>query len=124
MNWFTLFVLLNALLVTLLAMNVSRLRMTLKIANGDGDNKVMRRAIRAHANGVEHTLLFGLIAAAAALEQVAGGLQGGLVIGFTVSRVMHAYGMLAPAFRFRQIGAGICYLFELAGILVLAAALF
>lgn len=124
MSWFSLFVVIHALLVTLLAMNVSRLRMTLKIANGDGDDKRMRRAIRAHANAVEHVLIFGLVMAAIALEQVAGAAQATLVCGFALSRLLHAYGMLAPRFRFRQVGAGICYLIELAGIVVLGAALF
>ncbi len=119
MIWFSLFVLVHALLVTLLALHVSRLRVTLRIANGDGEDRRMRRAIRAHANAVEHVLIFGLLMVALALEQASATMQALLVVGFAVSRLLHAYGMLAPAFRFRQVGAGLCYLFELAAIALL-----
>lgn len=46
------------LLVTLLAMNVSMLRMRHKVSLGDGGNKALTRAIRAHANALEHSLPF------------------------------------------------------------------
>lgn len=59
--WFIVFAAINGLLVTLLAMNVSYNRMTLKIANGDGGDVDMRKAIRAHGNAVEHCLLFGMM---------------------------------------------------------------
>ena len=39
-----------------------------------------------------------------------------LAYGFLLGRALHAYGMLAPAFRLRQAGAGITYLFELVAI--------
>ncbi len=123
MNWFSLYVLIHALLVTLLAMNVSRLRITLRIANGDGDNRQMRAAIRAHGNAVEHVLIFALPVLALALQPASAVLLATLVLGFALARVLHAAGMLVPVFNFRRIGALLTYLLELVAIIALAIAL-
>ena len=65
--WFGIFVSANVLLTTLLALNVSLTRIRLKIANGDGDNIEMKKAIRAHGNNVEHVPIFGLVVLALVL---------------------------------------------------------
>lgn len=119
MTWFSIYVAMHALLVTLLALNVSRLRVSLRIANGDGEEPRMRRAMRAHGNAVEHVLLYGMLVLALALEGAGNALMALLVIGFAVSRILHAVGMLRPDFRFRRVGAGAAYLFELVAILAL-----
>lgn len=123
MTWFALFVIIHASLVTLLAMNVSRLRMTLKIANGDGGDKRMKAAIRAHGNAVEHVLLFSLPLLALVLLGAGDALLAVLVLGFAVARILHALGMLRSIFNFRRIGAGIAYLWELLAIGALAVQL-
>src|SRR5690606_32705613 len=113
--YFHAYVAVGILLVTLLAMNVSRLRMKLKIGNGDGGNVEMKKAIRAHMNQLEHVLPFGLVVLALAQMQAAEALLAVLVVGFLGGRLLHAYSMLAAQFRFRQLSAGVTYLFELVG---------
>ncbi|TJY64950.1 glutathione S-transferase [Sinimarinibacterium sp. CAU 1509] len=123
MQWFGLFVLFNVLLLTLLAMNVSRLRLQERVANGDGGLISLKKAIRAHLNGVEHVVVYALVILALSLLRASPTLQAVLVIGFSLARVLHAYGMLAVAFNARRIGAGATYLFELFGLATLAATL-
>jgi uncharacterized membrane protein YecN with MAPEG domain len=123
MQWFGIFVLFNVLLLTLLAMNISRLRMQERVANGDGGLLSLKKAIRAHLNGVEHTVVYALVILALALMQVSPKVMATLVIGFSVSRLLHAYGMLASAFDIRRVGAGTTYLFELMGLAALATVL-
>ena len=123
MSWFYLYVLLHTLLVTLLAMNVSRLRMQLRIANGDGGDARMRKAIRAHGNAMENVLLFSMPVLALAFAGASDALLAILVLGFAVARVLHAAGMLASQFRFRQVGAGLTYLLELLGVAAVAGVL-
>ncbi len=123
MQWFGLFALFNVLLLTLLAMNVSRLRMQERVANGDGGLVSLKKAIRAHLNGVEHAVVYALVILALALLQASPKLLAPLVIGFSLARVLHACGMLTVAFNARRIGAGATYLFELLGLAALAATL-
>ena len=61
MDWFKFYVFANVLIITLLALNVSRLRMFERVANGDGGKVSLKKAIRAHANGVEHVMPYGLV---------------------------------------------------------------
>lgn len=120
MDYFYGYVAASMLLVTLLAMNVSRLRMKLRIGNGDGNNVEMKKAIRAHMNHLEHSLPFGLIVLALAQMGSATSLLAVLVVGFLASRLVHVYSMLATQFRFRQLSAGTTYLFEVVGCLAIA----
>lgn len=117
--WFYLFTALNIILLTLLAVNVSRVRMQERIPNGDGDNVAMKRAIRAHGNGVEHVGIFGLLILALCFTRSAPALLGTLVIGFTLARVAHAWGMLGGPFDARRLGAAATFLLELLGALAL-----
>ncbi len=122
--WFTLFIGLNGLLLTLLGMNVSRCRMKHRVGNGDGGVAELRHAIRAHGNAVEHCLLFALLLLALCMQGNASGLTGFLVIAFTGVRVLHALSMLQARFKLRQLTAGGTYALELmASLLVLAQAL-
>ena len=118
--WFQLYACMNGLMVTLLALNVSRLRIRERVGNGDGDRPVMKRAIRAHGNGVEHVTVFGLCLLALELGTASTPLLATLVIGFTLCRALHAAAMLCSRFDFRRIAAGGTYLFELAAIGALA----
>jgi len=114
--WFNLFVFLNVALLIILAMNISRIRIKEKIANGDGGNVIMKKAIRAHGNGVEHVMVAGLTVLALEFGQAPAAFMATVVLGFSVSRILHAYGMLAPNFNSRRAGAAGSYFFEIFGI--------
>ncbi|MDD3765279.1 MAG: MAPEG family protein [Nevskiales bacterium] len=119
MSVFAVYVLCTGLLVTLLALNVSRMRIRLRIANGDGGNVLMKSAIRAHANAVEHVTIQGLIVLALELRQITALPLAVVAGGFCIARLLHAWGMLGHAFQLRRIGAGGTYLAELGGLLLL-----
>ena len=122
--WFTLFAGLHGLLLTLLAMNVSRCRIKYRVGNGDGEVRELKQAIRAHGNAVEHSLLFALLVLALCIQGQGAGLTGFLVIAFTGVRVLHALSMLQARFKLRQLTAGGTYALELmASLLVLTQAL-
>jgi len=101
-----LFAALLLLLVTLLAANVSVMRMRLKIPRGDGGDERMTRAIRAHGNALEHVLPFVLLLYF--YEQSPGGCAaairwfGGL---FLAARLGHAVGMLRGPFNLLRLSA-------------------
>ncbi len=82
------------LLITALAMNVTRLRFKLGVSLGDGGDKRLGRAVRAHGNALEHGLL---LAVALVLAEVAG-LPARWVVGvgwaILAARVAHAAGFL------------------------------
>jgi len=109
---------LNVLLVTLLAMHVSYRRMTERVPNSDGGKLVMKKAIRAHGNAVEHVTVFGIATLALSLASAPETLQAILVLGFTLTRLLHAGSMLVSAFGIRRLAAGLTYLFEIAAILM------
>lgn len=113
--WFGVFTFANTLLVALLAMNVSRLRIRERVANGDGGNIALKKAIRAHGNGVEHLVVVGFQVLALELGHASDAVVGVLVILFTVSRLLHALSMLGSRFRLRQISALGTYASELGG---------
>ena len=117
--WFQVFVGANVLIVTLLAMNVSRVRMREQVSLGDGGKPAVRNAVRAHANGVEHVAMFGLLVLALELAAAPTALLGTLVVAFTISRLLHPVGMFGTAFQMRRLGAGGTFLCELVGIVAL-----
>lgn len=84
---------LHVVLMVVLAARVAIFRYNAKIALGDGEDKVMRRRIRAHGNFIEYVPLALLMLA---LLEIAGvdarwlwGFGGTLLVG----RLMHAYGL-------------------------------
>lgn len=117
--WFITYVLVNASIVTLLALNVSYKRITLRVANGDGDKVEMKKAIRAHGNAVEHVSIFGLVVLSLALIQASPVVQGISVLSFSLARILHAVSMLTSAFNFRRVAAGLTYITELFGLVML-----
>ena len=103
-----LFAALYVLFIAGLSANVSRLRIREKVSLGDGGNKIMQKAIRAHGNAVENLLPFALLLLA--YEAQGGPPQWILGMGslFLITRVFHAWGMLgSKKFRFRRWGAGV-----------------
>lgn len=121
--WFGMLVLIHSALLIMLALNISRLRIQLKLPYGDGDNKDMKQAIRVHMNGVEHVPVFALLVLALTLLGVSSTWLGGFVIGFTLARLSHAYGMMARHFQLRRLGALLTYLSQLTAVGLLAALL-
>lgn len=119
--WFNAFVAFNVLLLTLLGINVSRVRVREQVANGDGDKPALRQAIRAHANGIENVTLFGLVLLALSVSRVPAAGMATLVILFSLARLLHAHGMLARNFTFRRIGAALTFTLELAAVALLVA---
>ena len=117
--WFVLFIALNGLLLLLLGVNVSRLRIKHKVAWGDGDNKVLMKAIRVHANGTEQVPMYGLLILALSFEKLSSLVLPALVIAFTLSRLVHSYGILFGKPIFRQEG-GAAITFALQSIAVIA----
>jgi len=94
-------------------MNVSRLRIKHRISLGDGGNKCLMAAIRTHGNSVEQLPLFALIILTLTLLSASTNLLASLVIGFTLARFSHAYGMLYRVFIARRIGSAFSYIFQL-----------
>lgn len=124
MYYFSLYAALGVLLITVLAMNVSRVRLQERIGNGDGGNKKLKKAIRAHMNTLEHILPYALLLFALTglgLEQEYMAI---LALGFIVVRCMHSYSMLWSVFRLRQLSAALTYVFELVACLTILFFLF
>lgn len=110
--WFSVFVATNALLLLVLAFNVSMLRMKHKISVGDGGNKELAKAIRTHANGTEQVPIFALLLLVLSYSQPWVLLLAALTMAFTLARLAHAYGMLFRGHLARRIGAGMTYLLQ------------
>jgi len=110
--WFSLLISINSLLVLALAINVSRLRIKHKVSLGDGDNKCLMAAIRAHCNALEQLPIFAIVMIALTFLGASTILLSTLVIGFSLARIFHAYGMLYRVFIARRIGAGFTYVFQ------------
>lgn len=121
MHVFQLYAAGGVLLITLLAVNVSRLRMRERIGNGDGGNRSLKAAIRAHMNALEHTLPVGLLVLALVQLQFNAAALAVFAGGFIAVRVGHAFSMLSQRFRLRQWTAGLSYLFELSGCVLVFA---
>ena len=123
MTYFYFYVAAGMLMLTLLAANVSRVRIQEKVAHGDGDNKRLKTAIRAHMNSLEQMLPYGFIVLVLAYQGTAGWLMGIMVIGFLLARVFFCYGFMNRKFKIRQITAGSSYLFQVLGCLIILVSL-
>jgi uncharacterized membrane protein YecN with MAPEG domain len=97
-----------ALLYTVLALQVGRLRQTNRASFGDNDSAQLRSAIRAHANFIEYVPIITLMVAM--LEMAgASALRVHLLMGaLLVSRLLHPLGMYAKSntlqFRVGRVG--------------------
>ena len=115
---FNLFIGLSVLLIVVLAINISRLRVKYNVANGDGNNKEIIKAIRAHMNSLEHVLPFSLLLYVLKSQSTAEIIFAILAFGFLIIRLLHSYSMLSSKFKLRQITAAATYFFELCGCIV------
>jgi hypothetical protein len=111
--WFSALVAINSLLILALAMNVSRLRIKHNISLGDGANKSLMAAIRSHCNAIEQLPIYATVILALTLLKAPEIALSTLVIGFSLSRFFHAYGMLNRFFLARRLGSGFTYIFQL-----------
>ncbi|MGH8453552.1 MAG: MAPEG family protein [Nevskiales bacterium] len=119
------FAVLILLLLTVLAMNTTRLRFSKARSTDPADKAVIGQASRAHGNTLEHSLPVLLLMF---FYEVNGGdIRSLCIVGtvFIVARLVYVYGMLKkPASKPMQLGAGATYLIELILIGMLAAKVF
>lgn len=111
---------LAALLLVLLSVRVIRLRRSQKVAIGDGENPLLRRAMRVQANFTEYAPLTLLLIAFAELQGVQAltiHLLGGFLI---IGRALHAFGVAQETekFRFRVFGMAMTLFVLIASALV------
>lgn len=112
------------LLLTLLAMNTTRMRFSKSRSTDPNDRDLIRRASRAHGNTLEHGLPVLLLMF---FYEVNGGdtrILCAIGVAFIVIRFVYVYGMLQ---RFGSLpmrtGAGLTYLLELVLLGLLASVL-
>lgn len=98
------------LLMIVLAMNVSRIRIKEKVSLGDGGIKPLIGAMRAHGNAFESIPI--IIILLFFYETQGGNPQVIWTIGvvYTISRFLHAWGMIGHNFLLRRLSAAINYL--------------
>ncbi|MDX1755709.1 MAG: MAPEG family protein [Marinobacter sp.] len=118
MNIYGIYLALAILLIVLLAMNISRLRISEKIANGDGGNRKLIKAIRAHMNTLEHIVPFSLLLFFLDSQSLSSLLFSSLAFGFLAIRFLHSYSMLSSKFRLRQMTAALTYFAEVVACLL------
>lgn len=82
-----------ALLLLVLAARVSLLRRRFKVGLGDGGEKVLQRAIRAHGNTVEWALPAILLLLIAELNRAPSLLLHLCGLAVLVGRLLHAFGL-------------------------------
>ncbi|WP_395055285.1 MAPEG family protein [Polaromonas sp.] len=93
-----------AMLLTVLSLNVSRLRLKYGVSYGDDGHRELTVAIRAHGNALEQSLLFAVLVLA--LHNQATGeaaLLAWLGAVFVLARVVHALAMFQRWLRLRQL---------------------
>ncbi len=108
-----LYIALLFILLTVLGMNVSRMRIKNQVSLGDGGNKAVRAAIRAHGNSVEHIVPFAvllLVYELSGAERAHVAWAGGL---FLAVRVGYAIALLGRVFRLRQVTAALSFAIEM-----------
>ncbi len=115
MNLFGIYHGLSVLLIVVLALNISRLSIAEKVANGDGGNKKIIKAVRAHMNSLEHILPFTLLLYFLYAQSISVLMITALSFGFLAIRILHSYSMLSSKFKLRQITAALTYFFEFIG---------
>jgi len=102
------------LLITCLALNVTRVRGIVHVSLGDGGNKRLGYAIRAHGNAVEHGLLLAVGLVLAELAGLPASWVVGLGWAILAARLAHAAGFLRLGARVSVPGVAVTYLLELA----------
>jgi uncharacterized membrane protein YecN with MAPEG domain len=93
-HWITpLYAGLLGLLLIVLSVKVTRHRRTLLVGIGDGGEKALARAIRAHGNLTEYAPIALILLAAVEIQGAPPFLVHGLGIALVLGRVLHAIGI-------------------------------
>ncbi|WP_252274109.1 MAPEG family protein [Pseudomonas subflava] len=109
-----------ALLLIALSLNVSRLRMRNQVAFGDGGKPDLVKAMRAHGNSLEQSLLFiVLLYLGEASGQIGGPLTAALGFAFIMLRLLYCAGLFARLLLLRQVSHALTMLVLLAVTLLL-----
>jgi uncharacterized membrane protein YecN with MAPEG domain len=109
-----------ALLLIGLSLNISRLRMRHQVAFGDGGKSDLIKAVRAHGNSLEQSVLFiVLLYLGEATGQIGGPLTAALGFAFIMLRVLFCTGLFARILLLRQASHALTMLVLLAVTLLL-----
>lgn len=104
-----------SLLLIGLSLNVSRLRMRHQIALGDGGQTDLLKAVRAHGNSLEQSVLFiVLLYLGETSGQISPALTTTLGFAFIMLRLLYCTGLLARLLLLRQVSHGLTMLVLLA----------
>jgi len=100
-----------ALVFVFLSVRTIQLRRRLRVAVGDGGDKVLARAMRVHANFAEYVPLALLLIYFVEMHTRFLMLVHGLGIALIVGRVLHAYGVsqVRENLIFRQVGMALTF---------------
>lgn len=93
----SLYAALCALLVLVLAARVALYRRSSRIGIGDGGDRVLARAVRAHANAIEYLPLALILLLLAELGGAHAWLLHGCGIALVAARILHAFGLSRSA---------------------------
>jgi uncharacterized membrane protein YecN with MAPEG domain len=109
-----------ALLLIALSLNISRLRMRHQVAFGDGGKPDLIKAVRAHGNSLEQSVLFiVLLYLGEATGQIGGPLTAALGFAFIMLRLLYCTGLFARILLLRQASHALTMLVLLAVTLLL-----
>ncbi|HEY2818541.1 MAG TPA: MAPEG family protein [Casimicrobiaceae bacterium] len=99
------------ILLIILALRISALRRRLKVGIGDGDDPVLARTIRVHANTVEWALPTLLLLVLAELNRAPPSLLHICGIALVIGRILHAFGLsrTSGASSGRFVGTGLTW---------------
>ncbi len=123
MSPFYLYVFLSMGLITLLALNISFSRIRFRIGLGDGGNLVIKKAIRAHINALEHCVPYGFIVFSLASLNVNADTINLLTAIFLIARLGHVASLYMSHGNLRRSSATVVYLVELYALVLLGIAL-
>lgn len=103
-----------SLLLIVLSLNISRLRMRYQIAFGDGGKSDLLKAIRAHGNSLEQSVLFiVLLYLGEATGQLSPALTAALGFAFIMLRLLYCTGLFARILLLRQASHALTLLVQL-----------
>ncbi|MEO4048950.1 MAPEG family protein [Pseudomonas sp. CAU 1711] len=99
------------LLLIGLSLNVTRLRMRHQVAFGDGGKTDLLKAVRAHGNSLEQSMLFiVLLYIGETSGQIGGPLVAALGFAFVMLRLLYCTGLFARLLLLRQVSHGLTML--------------
>ena len=103
-----------SLLLIALSLNVSRLRMRHQVAFGDGGKTDLTKAVRAHGNSLEQSVLFiVLLYLGESTGQLSQALTAALGFAFIMLRLLYCTGLFARILLLRQASHGLTMLLML-----------